>query len=130
MFRVLYTVFVSLTRERKPPLQDPDSTDEIEARESPLEELARPSIEERERAVLEAVDEKVKAAVEELPADLRTTFMLSTIEGLKYREIAEVMDCPLGTVMSRLFRSRRMLQDRLAHYARGMNFPPSARPAS
>ena len=40
------------------------------------------------------------------------------------------MDCPLGTVMSRLFRSRRMLQDRLAHYARGMNFPPSARPAS
>ena len=45
--------------------------------------------------------------------------MLSTIEGLKYREIAEVMDCPLGTVMSRLFRSRRMLQDRLAHYARG-----------
>jgi RNA polymerase sigma-70 factor, ECF subfamily len=130
IFRVLYTVFVSLTRERKPPLQDPDSTDEIEARESPLEELARPSIEERERAVLEAVDDRVKAAVEELPADLRTTFLLSTLEGLKYREIAEVMDCPLGTVMSRLFRSRRMLQDRLAHYARGMNFPPSTRPAS
>ena len=81
IFRVLYTVFVSLTRERKPPLQDPDSIDEIEARESPLEELARPSIEERERAVLDAVDDRVKAAVEELPADLRTIFMLSTHRG-------------------------------------------------
>jgi RNA polymerase sigma-70 factor (ECF subfamily) len=130
IFRVLYTVFVSLTREKKPALQDPDSVDEIEARESPIEELARPSLKERESAVLDAVDDQIKAAVEELPADLRTVFMLSTIEGLKYREIAEVMDCPLGTVMSRLFRSRRMLQDRLARYARGVNFPPAARPAT
>ncbi len=44
--------------------------------------------------------------------------MLNTIEGLKYREIAEVMGCPLGTVMSRLFRSRRLLQECLADYAR------------
>src|SRR5437870_13652449 len=44
IFRVLYTVFVSLTRERKPAFQDPDSVEEIEARESPLEELSRPSL--------------------------------------------------------------------------------------
>jgi RNA polymerase sigma-70 factor (ECF subfamily) len=50
--------------------------------------------------------------------------MLSTIEGLKYREIAEVMECPLGTVMSRLFRSRRLLQDRLTDYAREVGFLP------
>jgi RNA polymerase sigma-70 factor, ECF subfamily len=131
MFRVLYTVFVSLTRERKAPLQDSaDSIEEIEARQSPIEELSRPSIEERERAVLDAVDDRVKAAVEDLAPDLRMTFLLSTIEGLKYREIAEVMGCPLGTVMSRLFRSRRMLQDRLAEYARGLNFPPAPRPAT
>jgi RNA polymerase sigma-70 factor (ECF subfamily) len=131
IFRVLYTVFVSLTREKRPALQDPDSVDEMQARESPIEELERPSLKEREVAVLDAVDDQIKAAVEELPTDLRTVFMLSTIEGLKYREIAEVMDCPLGTVMSRLFRSRRMLQDRLARYARGVNFPPAtARPAT
>lgn len=131
MFRVLYTVFVSQTRERKTPLQDSaDSIEEIESRESPIEELSRPSLVERERAVLEAVDDRVKAAVEDLAPDLRTTFLLSTIEGLKYREIAEVMGCPLGTVMSRLFRSRRMLQDRLAQYARGLNFPPSPRAAT
>ncbi len=44
--------------------------------------------------------------------------MLSTIEGLKYREIAEVMGCALGTVMSRLFRSRKILQELLVDYAR------------
>jgi RNA polymerase sigma-70 factor (ECF subfamily) len=123
IFRVLYTVFVSMTRERKLEFQESDSVGEIEARESPVEELSRPSIKERERAVLEAVDDRIKAAVEELPPDLRTVFLLSTIEGLKYREIAKVMECPLGTVMSRLFRSRRMLQDRLAQYARDINFP-------
>src|SRR5262245_61134888 len=124
IFRVLYTVFVSMTRERRPEIQEADSISEIEARESPIEELSRPSVAERERAVLDAVDDRIKAAIEELPPDLRTVFLLSTIEGLKYREIAEVMECPLGTVMSRLFRSRRMLQDRLTHYARGINFPP------
>jgi RNA polymerase sigma-70 factor, ECF subfamily len=124
MFRVLYTVFVSMTRDKKHELHDSDSVAEIEATESPIAELSRPSAEERERAVLEAVDDRIKSAVEGLPEDLRTVFLLSTIEGLKYREIAEVMECPLGTVMSRLFRSRRLLQDRLATYARGMNFPP------
>ena len=43
--------------------------------------------------------------------------MLSVVEGLKYREIAEILDCPVGTVMSRLFRSRAMLKERLVHYA-------------
>jgi RNA polymerase sigma-70 factor (ECF subfamily) len=126
IFRVLYTVFVSMTRERKIEVQEPDSIAEIESPESPIDELSRPTVEEREKAVLEAVDDRIKSAVEDLPQDLRTVFLLSSIEGLKYREIAEVMDCPLGTVMSRLFRSRRMLQDRLAQYARGMNFPPRA----
>jgi RNA polymerase sigma-70 factor (ECF subfamily) len=130
VFRVMYTVFVSLIRERKPALQESDSVEDIPARDSPVEEIARPSLKERESAVLEAVDDQIKAAVEELPHDLRTVFMLSTVEGLKYREIAEVMDCPLGTVMSRLFRSRRMLQDRLARYARGVNFRPAAGSAS
>jgi RNA polymerase sigma-70 factor (ECF subfamily) len=131
IFRVLYTVFVSMTRERRLEVQESDAVAEIEAPDSPIEELSRPSLHERERAVLEAVDDRVKSAVEDLPHDLRTVFLLSTIEGLKYREIAEVMACPLGTVMSRLFRSRRMLQDRLAQYARDLNFPSTAaEPAS
>jgi RNA polymerase sigma-70 factor, ECF subfamily len=121
IFRVMYTVFVSMTRDRRPVLQGMEAIVDLEAPESPVDELNRPSIEERERAVLDAVDDQIKGAIEELPVELRTVFLLSSIEGLKYREIAEIMGCPLGTVMSRLFRSRRTLQDRLASYARGMN---------
>src|SRR5262245_7873279 len=72
IFRVLYTVFVSVTRERKLEIQEPDSIPEIEAPESPIEELSRPSVKDRERAVLEAVDDRIKAAIEDLPPDLRT----------------------------------------------------------
>ncbi len=126
IFRVLYTVFVSMTRERHVAGCEIESIPEIEAPESLEAELNRPTLAEREKAVLEAVDDRIKLAIEELPAELRMVFMLSTIEGLKYREIAEVMDCPLGTVMSRLFRSRRMLQDRLASFARHHGYPTDA----
>ena len=43
--------------------------------------------------------------------------VLADIEGLKYKDIAQALDCPIGTVMSRLFRARRMLEDRLRPYA-------------
>jgi len=124
IFRVLYTVFINKTRERGPQAVPLDGLPEQASSSPPLEEeLNRPSHEKRVHAMLEAVDDRIKAAVEELPEDLRMVFLLSTIEGLKYREIAEVMGCPLGTVMSRLFRSRRMLQEKLADYARQSGFP-------
>ncbi len=129
IFRVLYTVFVSLTREKRVLSAEIDAVPEIEAPEPLEDELKRPTAAERERAVLEAVDDRIKLAIDELPPDLRMVFMLSTVEGLKYREIAEVMGCPLGTVMSRLFRSRRLLQDRLASFARPSGFDTDPTPA-
>lgn len=127
MHRVLYTVFVNTTREKTPRPRHLDSVPEpAEDLPSLLEELEKPDHAARERAVLESVDDTIKQAVSELPKDLRLVFMLNTLEGLKYREIAEVMGCPLGTVMSRLFRSRRMLQDRLTEYARESGFPLDA----
>lgn len=123
--RVLYTVFVNTTRDRSPKASSLEALPEPEETVLPLlAELERPDHRAREKAVLEASDERIKQAVEELPEDLRMVFMLNTLEGLKYREIAEVMGCPLGTVMSRLFRSRRMLQERLAEYAEEAGFRP------
>ena len=123
VFRVLYTVFINRTREKghanlsldgaPEPAWDPPALEE---------ELGRPSHLERVQAVMEAVDDRIKQAVQELPPELRMVFLLSTVEGLKYREIAQVMQCPLGTVMSRLFRSRRILQEKLAEYARESGF--------
>ena len=58
--------------------------------------------------------ETIRQAIEELPVEFREIVILREMEGLSYKEIAEVADLPLGTVMSRLTRARRQLQKRLA----------------
>ena len=73
------------------------------------------SIEEFMRKFL---DDDVKAAIEQLPEQFRLVVVLSDIEGFSYKEIAEIIDAPIGTVMSRLFRGRKLLQKELWDYAR------------
>jgi RNA polymerase sigma-70 factor, ECF subfamily len=58
--------------------------------------------------------EEINLAFKELPEVFRIAILLSDVEGLRYREIAEVLNVPVGTVMSRLSRGRRMLRERLA----------------
>ena len=65
----------------------------------------------------EVVDEEVLRAIEGLPVRFRDAVVLSDLEGLSYAEIAEIMDVPVGTVKSRLFRGRRVLQEGLYDYA-------------
>ena len=72
------------------------------------------------------VDERLKAAIDQLQAPYREVLLLWAVEGLKYREIAEVMDVPLGTVMSRLYRARSILSTQLAGYAREMGISVAA----
>jgi len=55
----------------------------------------------------------VNAAMEDLPEDLRTAIALREIEGLSYEEIASIMNCPIGTVRSRIFRAREAIAARL-----------------
>ena len=59
------------------------------------------------------IGDTVNAAMESLPEDLRTAIMLREIDGLSYEEIAHVMDCPIGTVRSRIFRARDAISARL-----------------
>ena len=59
----------------------------------------------------------ITRALESLPEDFRTVVILCDIEGLSYEEIAEFVDCPVGTVRSRLHRGRRMLREKLSSYA-------------
>ena len=64
-----------------------------------------------------SVSDDVQRALDALPDDFRTAVVLCDIEGLSYKEIAEIMECPVGTVMSRLFRGRRLLQGALREFA-------------
>ena len=64
-----------------------------------------------------SVSDDVQRALDALPADFRTAVVLCDVDGLSYKEIAEVMDCPVGTVMSRLFRGRRLLEASLKQFA-------------
>ena len=67
-----------------------------------------------ERVLLsKQIGETVNAAMEALPEELRTAIMLRELEGLSYEEIANVMDCPIGTVRSRIFRAREAIAERL-----------------
>ena len=64
------------------------------------------------------VDQTVLQQIDAIPADFREVVLLSDLEGLSYAEISEVLQIPLGTVKSRLFRARKLLQKRLYEYAR------------
>jgi RNA polymerase sigma-70 factor, ECF subfamily len=86
-------------------LQDPDLHD----RHAKLKEVDTP-----ERVLLtEEIRQVVQGAMEQLPEDLRTAIVLRELDGLSYEEIAEAMECPVGTVRSRIFRAREAIDKRL-----------------
>ena len=68
------------------------------------------------------VDDEVKRAIQDLPEEFRIPVVLSDVEGMSYAEIANILDLPVGTVKSRLFRGRRRLQQRLYEYALEMGY--------
>ena len=61
----------------------------------------------------EELKKVVFRTIESLPEDLRTAITLRELEGLSYEEIAEVMDCPVGTVRSRIFRAREAIDEKV-----------------
>jgi RNA polymerase sigma-70 factor (ECF subfamily) len=86
-------------------LQDPDQYE----RQARLKDADTP-----EGVLLtEEIRQVVEKAMEQLPEDLRTAIVLRELEGLSYEEIAEAMDCPVGTVRSRIFRAREAIDKKL-----------------
>jgi RNA polymerase sigma-70 factor (ECF subfamily) len=68
------------------------------------------------------VDDEVLRAIDGLPEAFRETVVLSDVEGMSYQEIGKILDIPVGTVKSRLFRARQMLQAKLYDYAVGNGY--------
>ena len=116
LFTILYHVFVS--RKRR-----------IDKREvQPAEGTASATFDTVGEADPEGrfydsfVDEDVTKAIESLPEEYRSAVVLSDLHGLRYAEIAEILAVPEGTVKSRLFRGRRILQKELVSYAKEMGY--------
>jgi len=95
---------------RRPPTGDIDAQDaEQYEGATGLREYATP-----ERMLLkDEIETTVAGAIEELPDDLKTAITLRELEGLSYEEIAQAMECPIGTVRSRIFRAREAIDTKL-----------------
>ncbi|HMI85659.1 MAG TPA: sigma-70 family RNA polymerase sigma factor [Polyangiaceae bacterium] len=76
------------------------------------------------QALRPLVQKEIHKALDELPEEFRLAVVLSDVEELSYKEIADVMGCPVGTVMSRLHRGRRLLQKRLYDHAVYLGIAP------
>jgi RNA polymerase sigma-70 factor (ECF subfamily) len=99
-----------VARKRRPPSTDIDAADaeqyDIESR---LKEQGTPENE----LLREEIKNTVFNAIADLPDDLRTAIMLRELEGMSYEDIAVTMDCPIGTVRSRIFRAREAIDEKL-----------------
>ena len=76
----------------------------------------------REEIFLHMMGDEVTSAINSLPIDFRTVILLCDIEGFTYEEIASIIDVPIGTVRSRLFRARNLLKEKLTSYAQKLGF--------
>lgn len=122
IFTILMNTFINRYRRRK---RSPRTVDfeQVEHlcqtvdREDGVLELGR------EEALTEHVSDEVRAAVERLPEEYRSAFLLLSLGGLSYKEIASTLQIEIGTVMSRLHRARKLLQADLLQFSRKQGFP-------
>lgn len=95
---------------RRPPSDDIDARDaEQYDGDSTLKESDTPE----RLALRDEIEQTVSRVIEQLPEDLRTAIVLRELEGMSYEEIAQAMECPIGTVRSRIFRAREVINERL-----------------
>lgn len=123
LYRILTNTFInSYRKKQREPLQsDADAVEDWQLhRAASHDSVGLPSAENL--ALDDLPDDDIKAALQELSEDRRLAVYLADVEGFSYKEIAEIMDTPIGTVMSRLHRGRRQLRDLLADHARELGY--------
>jgi RNA polymerase sigma-70 factor (ECF subfamily) len=120
LFRILTNVYINSYRAKQ---RRPDETDLGEVEDLYLYrrigsfETAAASLSAEEQFLDLLTDDEVKAALEDLPDNFRLPVLLADVEGFAYREIADILGIPVGTVMSRLHRGRKAMQRALYSFA-------------
>jgi RNA polymerase sigma-70 factor (ECF subfamily) len=115
LFRILTNVFRNRYRERE---REQEILDQAESSDANLGQFVSAGPRDSETALLgRMVSADVEQALAAIPAEFRLAVVLADLEDFSYKEIAEIMDCPAGTVMSRLYRGRKILQRLLHGYA-------------
>jgi RNA polymerase sigma-70 factor (ECF subfamily) len=118
LFKILHNTFVNRYRRRSREREVAGSIEAADGVGPVLSQEALDAARDPERAILDGIlSDDVQRALAALPDEFRMAVLLCDLEELSYREIADVMDCPVGTVMSRLHRGRRLLQAALRSYA-------------
>src|SRR5678815_3786212 len=119
LLRIVTNTFINEYQRKKRSREVLDAASaEQEATDGVLVHAGAHDKQSPERAMLQqSVSDDVQRALEQLPDDFRTAVILCDMQGLSYKEIAEIMECPVGTVMSRLFRGRKLLAATLREFA-------------
>lgn len=119
LFKIQSNMFINdyRKRQRQPRLADSDHVEDWQMHRA--ESHTATGLRSAEAEVVDALPEQaVIEALDQLSEDYRQAVLLADVEGLRYKEIAEIMGTPVGTVMSRLHRGRRQLRELLADHAR------------
>lgn len=119
LFKIMKNTFINNYRKKQQKPPQSDFADIEESFESQLDQDWGRRTKDPEEELLENVlDEDLQRAMDELPPDYRMVVLLADLESFSYKEIADILDVPVGTVMSRLYRGRRLLEEAMLSYAR------------